>query len=559
MALNSSGPISLAGSTAGQSIALELSQSATGTISLNDTAVRNLAGVPSGAITMPTNFWGKSSLAGYFGVYHGPTPLTSGNRAVTKIMHFLDSSDNLFVSMGWQNLNGWRYAQISSNFTLNTTSYYLTSNFGSTYGYGGSALNLARNVTTNPGTSAQQTFGPSGNPIFGWFTNLTYSSIASMSNTGMWSKVLLGRPHPNPNAPYTSGNIYGALYANPTGAGINSAGTQAAAVGYFYNTVTVYPSKGPPVENVANPRWYINTWDSAFNFNSVYCTTSSGNSNGTLFTSGYSIYAPVFDSSGNIFTSIAYSPNYWYGGGNIAGTIVKFDSSLNVQWQVNTPYDPFLYREVWNVGTDSSGNFYYARLNGTQSYILVVKLSASTGSVVWQKRYNYSAPYSYNSQYAWMNNDCLFIISEPVSSSPYTYITRVDISTGDILWTRSANIQAIELNFAAGPSMACNGTNYVIAGNDNYPYNSQGAPYMGQAVVLRMPVSGAIGTGTSTGTYPLTYASSSVITATTTSFSHTSGSLSFASLNSTWGATTSYSTGPSVSTSTLTEMSKGVL
>jgi hypothetical protein len=158
-----------------------------------------------------------------------------------------------------------------------------------------------------------------------------------------------------------------------------------------------------------------------------------------------------------------------------------------------------------------------------------------------------------------MNNDCLFIISEPVSSSPYTYITRVDISTGDILWTRSANIQAIELNFAAGPSMACNGTNYVIAGNDNYPYNSQGAPYMGQAVVLRMPVSGAIGTGTSTGTYPLTYASSSVITATTTSFSHTSGSLSFASLNSTWGATTSYSTGPSVSTSTLTEMSKGVL
>lgn len=61
MALNASGPISLAGSTAGQSIAVELGQSATGTISLNDTAVRNFAGVPSGAITMPTNFWGKSS------------------------------------------------------------------------------------------------------------------------------------------------------------------------------------------------------------------------------------------------------------------------------------------------------------------------------------------------------------------------------------------------------------------------------------------------------------------------------------------------------------------
>jgi len=61
MALNSSGPISLAGSTTGQSIAVELGQSASGQISLNDTNVRTLAGVPSGAITMPTDFWGKSS------------------------------------------------------------------------------------------------------------------------------------------------------------------------------------------------------------------------------------------------------------------------------------------------------------------------------------------------------------------------------------------------------------------------------------------------------------------------------------------------------------------
>ena len=60
MALNSSGPISLAGSTTGQSIAVELGQGATSQISLNDAAVRSLAGIASGAITMPTNFWGKS-------------------------------------------------------------------------------------------------------------------------------------------------------------------------------------------------------------------------------------------------------------------------------------------------------------------------------------------------------------------------------------------------------------------------------------------------------------------------------------------------------------------
>jgi hypothetical protein len=62
MTLNASGPISLGGSTAGQSINLELSKSATAQVSLNDTDVRTLAGVASGAIVMPTNFYGKSSV-----------------------------------------------------------------------------------------------------------------------------------------------------------------------------------------------------------------------------------------------------------------------------------------------------------------------------------------------------------------------------------------------------------------------------------------------------------------------------------------------------------------
>jgi hypothetical protein len=64
MALNPSGAISLAGPVAGQSIALELGLSPTAQITLNDTAVRTLAGVASGAIIMPTNFWGKSNFTG---------------------------------------------------------------------------------------------------------------------------------------------------------------------------------------------------------------------------------------------------------------------------------------------------------------------------------------------------------------------------------------------------------------------------------------------------------------------------------------------------------------
>jgi hypothetical protein len=61
MALNSSGPISLGGATTGQSINLELGNGATDLVALNDTEVRTLAGITSGVITMPTDFYGKSS------------------------------------------------------------------------------------------------------------------------------------------------------------------------------------------------------------------------------------------------------------------------------------------------------------------------------------------------------------------------------------------------------------------------------------------------------------------------------------------------------------------
>jgi hypothetical protein len=61
MTLNTSGPISLGGTTAGQSIEIENGGNGTTQISLNDTAVRSLAGVPSGQIAMPTNFYGHSN------------------------------------------------------------------------------------------------------------------------------------------------------------------------------------------------------------------------------------------------------------------------------------------------------------------------------------------------------------------------------------------------------------------------------------------------------------------------------------------------------------------
>lgn len=79
MPLNSSGPISLGGATTGESINLELGQSATQQVSLNDTNVRSLAGISVGAITMPIDFWGKSSATNkaYFFFNNNTFPLTN--------------------------------------------------------------------------------------------------------------------------------------------------------------------------------------------------------------------------------------------------------------------------------------------------------------------------------------------------------------------------------------------------------------------------------------------------------------------------------------------------
>jgi hypothetical protein len=60
MALNLSGVISLGGSTAGESVNLELGQAAGATISMNDTNLRTIFGVASGTISLSDGY-GKSS------------------------------------------------------------------------------------------------------------------------------------------------------------------------------------------------------------------------------------------------------------------------------------------------------------------------------------------------------------------------------------------------------------------------------------------------------------------------------------------------------------------
>jgi hypothetical protein len=68
MALNTSGVLSIGGTTVGESINLELGKAQNATSGLGDTDLRDLAGVASGTISM-NDFYGASA---------GPTAFTSG-------------------------------------------------------------------------------------------------------------------------------------------------------------------------------------------------------------------------------------------------------------------------------------------------------------------------------------------------------------------------------------------------------------------------------------------------------------------------------------------------
>lgn len=107
MALNSSGAISLGGTTAGQSVNLELGQAAGATITMNDTNLRSLFGVASGTISLSQGY-GKSASAskGYFG--GGKTSTLGWTNAIDGVVFATDTSvDPVAVVSGGKTGYGW--------------------------------------------------------------------------------------------------------------------------------------------------------------------------------------------------------------------------------------------------------------------------------------------------------------------------------------------------------------------------------------------------------------------------------------------------------------------
>jgi hypothetical protein len=108
--LNVSGPISLAGTTAGQSIQIELGGTGSTQISLNDVGVRTLAGVPSGQIVMPTDFYGKSNRVSL--VFAFSTSTANAALNVSSLVGYVAGSSDITITV---NSSVYLYATSTAN------------------------------------------------------------------------------------------------------------------------------------------------------------------------------------------------------------------------------------------------------------------------------------------------------------------------------------------------------------------------------------------------------------------------------------------------------------
>jgi hypothetical protein len=196
MPLNTTGTLSIGGTTVGQSINLELGRTATQSSNLNETPLRTLAGVASGQISI-SNFYGKANdITSQYGLYLGsgwgvdfitfnsrkygystglsvattsvPTARTSSARAVT--------STSTFAFMGG-GVEGY-YIATTTRFTFSNNSYTNSTN-----------LNRVHSAGSAIGNATQAVFGHSQLSSINLYTNTTsiytYSTNSCVSGTNL--------------------------------------------------------------------------------------------------------------------------------------------------------------------------------------------------------------------------------------------------------------------------------------------------------------------------------------------------------------------------------------
>lgn len=355
MALNNSGKISLAGSTAGESIALELSKSATAMISMNDADVRALAGISTGMIQLD-DFYGKSSGLGYF--IAGIT-LPSGYSFTSLI--YADNSFFLTTQTG--SSTGGAYfgtvvTKINSNFTSHSTNQ---NQIQSTYArYNSSGLSKSYGLR---------------NPIYDG-NRLIYTAAIQKYSAGTahsCGDVGLVEWDTATNT-YVKSIQFGHYYASGTVSGPSPQFLYKSLDGNYY-------CLGIEGNTSLNPRGLHNLNKSDFTYNSAVISATDP------------IQATV-SGQNKIFHpyKIGSSSGYWYGFdyySSSSSTNNRFklwhvDSSFNLIGTISEIGSTFLSSTV---GINKE-IFILSRINGSTRTTVYFQKFNSSGSLQWSKSFN---------------------------------------------------------------------------------------------------------------------------------------------------------------------------
>lgn len=238
MALNTSGPISLGGSTAGQSVNLVLGQSATAQISFNDANVRTLTGTSSGtALIMPTDFYGKGGFTPVTNTYTSGTGATetvpSGATSVTITVDGGGGAGGYNSStLGGGGGGGSRSVRTIAVVGGNTFTYTVaaavtgrgtagTGTSGNASSVSGTVSGGSVSMTANGGGGGTTTTGGSGGTATGGTTNTSGSAGTSGGTGGVGGNGAGGG---------TGGDWTISINGSPPGGGGGGSGVDAGSV-----------------------------------------------------------------------------------------------------------------------------------------------------------------------------------------------------------------------------------------------------------------------------------------------------------------------------------------
>lgn len=364
MALNNSGKISLAGSTAGESIATELGLGATTQISLNDTVVRALAGVTTGIIQLD-DFYGKSSASYWIRSF---SQAGSGTGAGLTCASPFGSDYLIFMHMSFTSQNIVSVLKIKFDGTI-VFNKRVASSWGDLY-----TTMLVTPAYIFPDDSFlistnQRITGPNWPYPIAQKFNSDMTTCLFSSWAGAFSNT-----HSGSLSCDVSNNVYHMGVSDDRGVLKFNATTGALLV------ATSTKANGTGTESAANS--YTGAYDSS---QSHYISFNSNvvkmNSSMTM------VWSYQYDAGTQHGTIVKINDNKFiltYGKVSFGSNLCAFDANGDVIWSKRI-FDFSSALRAQSISKDSSNNIYVVLSPSNENFVKYIYKFDSDGNQIWQR------------------------------------------------------------------------------------------------------------------------------------------------------------------------------